>query len=409
MVEKFKQILEQILLFPICNFKRRIRGIFWDFRVRLRIKRAGFHVLFKIKPFKTYSLAKLATFDSLPQGEFPHNHSLDTLKVFDAMVINKIHSLQFGNVSEETKFLTMNLPDLGFGVALPGFLSRGLICSYLSGRRLLVNGSGLVYDFCYEPISSTSSKEFSEQYAGESPTDFLLQEPKIISWNDDEIRSIFHRIDFSHPLQLPFPQMYMRGLVLGGGGGGGGLKLKQEYKAHLEEKRKEIGFKNPVIGIHIRQGDVWTNPFASDRRIHYSSLLEVVEQIADKAGIKTVFVTTDSEEVIQQLPKNSGIDFIYDDKEKRYNIGYDEMLKQHPELRKQETLVAVKNIYLLAECDYIISARGSWFWNAVSLSYFRNKKLNGIELRKKGQNIDLRFHLWEAVQSDPLAESVNEL
>ena len=399
MVEKFKQILEQILLFPICNFKRRIRGIFWDFRVRLRIKRAGFHVPFKRKPFKIYSLANLATFDSLPQREFPYNHSLDTLKAFDAMVISKIHSLQFGNVSEETKFLTMSLPAVGFGIALPGYLSRGLVCSYLSGRRLLVNVSGLVYDFCYEPISSTFSKEFSEQYAGENPTDFLLQESKIISWKDDEMRSIFRRINFSHPLQLPFPQMYMRGLVLEGG-----LKLKQEYKAHLEEKREEIGFKNPVIGIHIRQGDVWTSPSDLDRRVHYSNFLEMVEQIADKTGIKTVFVTTDSEEVIQQLPKNSGIDFIYDDKEKRYNIGYDEMLKQRPELRKQETLVAVKNIYLLAECDYIISARGSWFWNALALSYFRNKKLNGIELRKKGRNIDLRFHLWEAVQSDPLAE-----
>ena len=357
-------------------------------RVRLHAKRAGF-ILSERESVPEYPVDTLNTLSSLPEITFPHSYSLDALKNLDSMILSNLQLLQFGVIVQESKFLLTDLPGFGFAASVLYHLSTTLTYSYLYNRTLLVNDSKLLYDFCYEPIFACSFQEINKQYTKNDmrPVEFncLPQEEKFVYFNRDKYRHnrfLEKNLNSANPLSLPMQALYLRGIILGSF-----LKLKQEYKTHIEEKRKAIGFKNPIIGVHIRQGDVLTEPKLQFRNFPIQTYLEVVRQLVDKTGITTVFVTTDSEEVIRQLPKNSGIDFIYADKEIRYNNRAAIMLRDHPELKKQETLASVKNIYLLSECDYIIG-NSSWFYNSVSMHYFRNKKLNGIIIKKRNNADD---------------------
>ena len=325
----------------------------------------------------------------LPEREFIPEYPVDTLKMLDSMILINLQLLQYGMPFKTSKFLLLDLPASGFGSAVLSNLSNVLAYSYLYNRTLLVNDSRLLYDFCYEPVSACSFQEIYEQYTkkGRSTVEFnfLPQEEKFVYFNYSKYfnsKFLPRFLNSVHPLSLPVQSFYIRGLILESF-----LKLKQEYKTHIEDKRKAIGFKNSVIGVHIRQGDVLTGSNFQNRNFPLQTYLKVVRQLVDKTGITTVFVTTDSEEVIRQLPKNSGIHFIYDDKEIRYNNENALMLRDYPELKKQETMTSVKNIYLLSECDYIIGD-SSWVYNSVAMHYFRNKKLNRITIKKRNNTDD---------------------
>ena len=158
------------------------------------------------------------------------------------------------------------------------------------------------------------------------------------------------------------------------------LKLKEEYSAPIREFQNTLGRDTPRPGVHIRQADALTDPNLKFRRFSGSSYLHAVEQVADATGIREVFISTDSDRVLRQLPKDSGINFFYDDKEKRHEDSVASILRANPKLKKQETLAALKNIYLLSECDYIIGSQSAFTACALSLSYYRKRSLNAIFL-----------------------------
>ncbi len=365
--QKYRLILYRIRVLPpllagrVREFIQDLQDLILNLRVKLYAKKTGLILS------KTIS---------------PHNYPPDTFKSLDSMILNKLQLLQFGIPFQESKFLIVNAGNshYGFGAAVLDPLSKGLAYSYLYNRALLYDSSQLVYDFCYEPISIHSLEDIHPKYNKKAiKFNGLPQKGKVVysgffqTFNSPLLPELLNSV---HPLSLPLHPIYTRGLILGSF-----LKLKQEYKAHIEKKRKEIGFKNPIIGVHIRQGGL-NKDFEKHRFIPIQKYLEIVKQVVHQTGIKTVFVTTDSEEAIQLLPKNSEIDFIYDDNEKRYDLLNADMLIRHPELIKQETMSSVKNIHLLADCNYIIAGPGNWFNNSLSLSYFRNKKLNGILIKK---------------------------
>ncbi len=365
--QKYRLTIHTIIAFFITFYlkgKRRRQYILLNRNVRLYAKRTGILL------------------SSNTTGITPaHSYPADTLKALDSMILNKLQLLQFGITFREAKFLILSSPPYGVGSFIDT-LSKGLAYSYLYNRTLLLNKSHMRYDFCYEPISIHYLKDVNEKCLDGSVKFNLSQQKEKfvhpIYWQAINPPVLSTLLNSVHPLSLPLSTLYIKGLILGSF-----LKLKQEYKLHIEERKKAIGFKNPIIGVHIRQGDVKTNPRDQHRNFPFQTYSEVIEQIVDKTGIRTVFVTTDSEEVIQQLPKNSGIDFIYDDKEKRYDNNNTGMVLEHPELKKQETMASIKNIHLLAECNYIIGSDSIWFYNSLSLSYFHNKKLNGIQIIKR--------------------------
>ena len=373
--------------------RRKIQGA----RVRSYAKRT--ETFLPVVSWPIYSSYRLNSLPSLPEITHTVNYSADTFSALDSMILTKLQLLQFRMPFQEAKFLILDSSSYGLG-SLLDCLSKGLTYSYLYDRTLLFDTKYQSYDSCYEePLSIHSLKEINNKSISTKEWNFFPSKEKIVHLDSEEVAYAHHlnlngikknSLNPVHPLSLPLGLFYIQGLILGSF-----LKLKQEYKTHIREKRKAIGFKNPIIGVHIRQGDTLYNPLDAHRIVPYKVYMEVIEHVVDKTGIKTVFITTDSEDIIKQLPKDSGIDFIYDDNEKRYNNEVAYMLQQRPELRKQETMTSIKNIHLLADCNYIIGLGRNWLWLSMSLSYFHNKKLNGIQITKSStSDYSVEYRIW---------------
>jgi hypothetical protein len=128
------------------------------------------------------------------------------------------------------------------------------------------------------------------------------------------------------------------------------LKPLKEFVEYAEQVKARIRFTNPIISMHIRRGDKYVEAPYVPLRIYIDS----VKKIRAQTGIEKVFVTSDSEEAIQSLPRDIGIEFIYDDQEPRYDNANHRFLRNNPKLASQETFTAYKIYQLLADADYII-------------------------------------------------------
>ena len=358
------------------NSKKQLEYYFFRRRALMHLKKRGY-LISKVPPM------------SVPYKE-------SEFEELDRKILDKINFLQFNSSAEDSKFLiTGPASGSGVGSAL-SILCRGLKLGYLYNRTLLYDDRNLFYDFCFEPIKIHSLEKMDLKTEEQAHFNFLPQKEKVVwfePWNSMEKTleaetalllklTLSSGINYAAPLNhLPYNDIYVSGLLINSF-----LKLKEEYKEHIENKKREMGFKTPIIGLHIRQGDLFsTKNLTRSYRFHpIKVFFEAIEQVVSETGIKTVFVTSDSKKAIQQLPKNSGITFIYDDQEKRYDNCNVNMVREKPELKKQETMTAIKNIYLLGDCNYIVGTSCHSFEYSMALSYHRNKKLNGILIRRKG-------------------------
>jgi len=118
--------------------------------------------------------------------------------------------------------------------------------------------------------------------------------------------------------------------------------------------------------------------------------IKCIETMAEITSSKTVYIATDDPTVLKQLPTDSGINFIYDDREIRYNNNNAAMVAKNRDLRDQETMTALKNIYLLGDCDYIIGSSAHFAVYGHAMSYYRNKKMSRIYLALERGRITAR-------------------
>ncbi len=294
-------------------------------------------------------------------------YSVDSLNAMENMILSKLRFLQYEIPYADMRFLIERSDEQGFSSSILWRLSRTLQHSYMYNRTCLFDYTLSPYEFCFEPISSLSLDEIKET-GKRCRFNFLPQNNRIVHSDNH----IYHLLNVENNI---VNQSYFDGLVMDTF-----LVLKEEYRSHIEKRRRAIGLKGPVIGIHIRQGDTNTDRGLVFRRFTLSDYIETLERVVSKTGVKTVFVATDSATVLKQLPRDSGISFIYDEEEKRYdNVNYTMLLK-YPELRKQETMTSVKNIYLLGSCDYLVGSSSTLFTAALSIVYFRNKGHNSVLL-----------------------------
>ncbi len=360
--------------------KRRAAGFLEDKKIQhLEFPRAAAYMetMGFVKPWKT-----LDNILSYEEGY---------LQAVERMIVGKLHFLQYESSQEENAgylLVTGIGPWMGFG-AYMRFIEQTLTLGYLYNRTVIYDDRKLSYDFPYAPVTNLSINDVDGILSGSPCFNYLPQREKVACWNYTS-RFNHHcrmwqmqhrrRIGFFDVLEnLPAKPLYGLGLVMEKF-----LKLKAEYSAHIEERRRALGGGGPRIGVHIRQGEVMFNPDLRCRRFAADSYIRVVEQVVAATGVKTVFVATDSEAALRQLPKDSGLDFIYDDEERRYDNRIAKMLHKEPSLRKQETLTAIKNIYLLADCDYLVYSDSALARCALGLSYYRNKRLNAVMLEQPG-------------------------
>ena len=332
-------------------------------------------------------------------------YSEDELKALDSHIIDKMRLLQFETLAEDARFLIVQphykVGSTGTLVAL----ITGLRLGYLYDRTVLYDHGKSPYDFCFKPIGIHSLGNTGLQTQKQPAFNFLLQRERTVSFGSGcsnmawrlareghlPIQYGIRYSDINHatPLHMPYSSLYVDGLLLNSF-----LELKEEYQEHIYSREREIGLdkQQSVIGLHARFGDVKTDGTCYYRNHSATNFLQAIERVVSESGIKTVFVTTDSPGFLQRLPRDSGITFIYDEQEKRYNNLNNSMVRIRPELKKQETMTAIKNAYLLSGCDYIVGAYSNLSRCSIALSYYRNRKMNAIAIRRRGNTgFDLEY------------------
>ena len=327
-------------------------------------------------------------FYKLEKDDISIPYSEETIRAFDESAVQKIQFLQFHTPFEDAKFITSSSTDEGFSSSILKRITEAFTFGYLHNRTVIFDETSSPYEFCFEtPICSHSKSMISDITLPDQQKRFLFSSSvqKVVAMPvSDYLRFILRRgmnrgraISFTYPLRrIPDSFFYFTGLIMDSV-----LKLKDEYELHIRERRKYLNMESykPIIGVHIRQGDVMTESYLAFRRFKLSDYMATIEEVVSKTGVKNVFIATDSPETIKQLPKDSGITFIYDDEEKRHDTSNSLMLLNNPDMKKIETMTAVKNIYLLSDCDYIVGSYGTSFIKfASALSYFRKKRRNLI-------------------------------
>ncbi len=332
-------------------------------------------------------------------------YSDDELKALDSRIIDKMRLLQFETLAEDARFLIVQPHYKAGSIGELVTLITGLRLGYLYDRTVLYDDGKSPYDFCFKPIGIHSLRNTGLQTQKQPTLNFLLERERAvrfgpycsnIAWQmarevDMPIRYgiRYSDINYTAPLHMPHSYLYVDGLLLNSF-----LELKEEYQEHIYSREREIGLdkQQPVIGLHARLGDTKVGRGQVYRKHSDANFLQAIERVVSESGIKTVFVTTDSPEFLQRLPRDSRITFIYDEQEKRYNNHNNSMVRIRPELKKQETMTAIKNAYLLSGCDYIVGTYSNLSRCGVALSYYRNRKMNLIAIRRRGNTgFDLEY------------------
>ena len=88
----------------------------------------------------------------------------------------------------------------------------------------------------------------------------------------------------------------------------------------------------------------------------------------------SIFLASDDPNTYNEFKKNlPNTDIVWDFDEPRFNNCNAQMVTSSPELAKQESLTAAKNICLLGECDYVIGMSTTQFtWIGGLLAVYKN-------------------------------------
>jgi len=125
------------------------------------------------------------------------------------------------------------------------------------------------------------------------------------------------------------------------------------------------------IACHCRRGDKVSGKRAESTSIDTSRYLDAVLSVRKITGINDVLLITDSEEFILEFMNeskkiNSGLNIHFDPDEVRHN-GFpsrllDNEIDEHNLLVLGEMKTAIKNLKIMAESDFLIGSKASWFF-----------------------------------------------
>jgi hypothetical protein len=269
---------------------------------------------------------------------------------------DKMDHLQFGQSFDEARFLIVSQEPHGFG----GQVSRrmlGLQLGYILDRTVVFRlPNDPPYVTCYRPFSRFTYQDIADLPAPTASFE-VEQRDKVVQfdfqafWNNQRIRRWFY------PWVPPEFSSSKCGRLVFDGETLTRFYLLNEFSQHVEAAKARIGFEHPIVGLHVRRGDKEVEtPF-----VPLPVLMERVEAIRERSGVNRVFVTSDSDEVFDELPQGRGFEYIYDREEKRYNNASHLFLEAHPEFQEQETYTAVKVFELLSACDWIVGQDNAHF------------------------------------------------
>ncbi len=271
----------------------------------------------------------------------------------NSIIHDKLDKLQFDTAVETGKFLVVNSSNGGYGAQLATKV-LGFKLAYFFNRTVIFDERTSCYVNCYEPTSSVSYDDISN--LPQVKLDYNNQQTDQVVYCDfdDYWKNQRHFFNNWVPEELKRAGMDGRELV--------GqlllrLVLKPQYQKYIADRKQELGFVSPIIGVHIRRGDKNTESPYVPLRIYEYYLKKAIK----KTGIHRVFVASDSEDIFNHLPQIKGVEYLYDRTEKRYNNANEEMLKKNADIREEETKTALKIIDFLASCDYLVGQVNAHF------------------------------------------------
>lgn len=300
-------------------------------------------------------------------------------------IIEEVKFRQFGQSFDGAKFLICNLGYGGYGGQFSLRILAFQLATYFD-RVLIFNYHDYIYDECYDSISNFSYDDIKDLESVKLDFD-KNQKDKVVFfdfdsyWSNEKLRDQYHEWLPTVLIQDGFDYRYFYGLL------SSFFVLKDEYKNKIEDIKKRIGFKNPIIGMHVRRGD----KIVESEHISLATYVDALIRAHKKTGINRVFVTSDSSKTIKELPQDMGFEYIYDYEEKRYNNAMHRFLRQRPELVKQETLTAAKILELLGSCSFVVGQENTHFSVfGACMSYFRLGKKDNQRLLSIRKHIGLK-------------------
>ena len=186
-------------------------------------------------------------------------------------------------------------------------------------------------------------------------------------WLNEELKKPIYEWIPTSFIEAGFNRHYFDGQLLRR------LKFTHEFQDYVEEAKQRIGYKHPIISLHIRRGDKYQEaPY-----VPLALYRNAIKTMSEATGIRKVFVTSDSEDAIHEIQRGIDLEFVWDDEEQRYDNANHTLLKKHHDLAIQETFTAVKILELLASADKIVGPDNAHLTNlAVALNSARTGNLN---------------------------------
>lgn len=85
------------------------------------------------------------------------------------------------------------------------------------------------------------------------------------------------------------------------------FRLRPEYQKDVDRRTKEVGFKNPIVGIHVRRSDKVTSREGGLHTIaeYMKWVIEYYDQLemVQKVDVRRVYLSTDEPNVIKEAKK----------------------------------------------------------------------------------------------------------
>jgi hypothetical protein len=142
------------------------------------------------------------------------------------------------------------------------------------------------------------------------------------------------------------------------------LNKKTIEELDLQRVKESIGFKHPIIGVHVRRGDACHTTGRKNRcRSFENTYLPHIRTLSEKYGVNRVFLATDDDELLRKVknsPAANEFEFVNVDmdrsiyKASRLIERRTELYTEKSNVAHEMTLQALTDIFLLAEADAFI-------------------------------------------------------
>lgn len=142
------------------------------------------------------------------------------------------------------------------------------------------------------------------------------------------------------------------------------LNQKTIEELSLHRVKESIGFKHPIIGVHVRRGDACHTTGRKNRcRSFEETYLPHIRTLSEKYGVNRVFLATDDDALLRKVkssPAANEFEFVNVNMD-RSIYSASKLIERRTELYTEKsnvahemTLQALTDIFLLAEADAFI-------------------------------------------------------